>query len=68
MMLSRWLWPARIRFINVTKKWIESATAKVVMMVGALAEGGVNPTPIQPPIPIATKMLGTMITKTIAVA
>ena len=41
-----------------TKKCIESATANVVIIVGALIEAGVNPTFIHPPKPIATKMHG----------
>ena len=31
------------------------------MIVGALADGGVKPMPIQPPAPIATMILGTTI-------
>ena len=42
----------------VTKMCIESATAKVIIIVGALADGGVKPMPIHPPTPIATKILG----------
>jgi hypothetical protein len=38
------------------------------MMVGALAEGGVNPTPIHPPKPIANVILGIIIRITMAVA
>jgi hypothetical protein len=57
-----------MRLNIVTKKCIESATASVVMMVGALAEGGVNPTPIHPPKPIANVILGIIIRITMAVA
>ena len=47
---------------------MESATASVVIIVGALAEGGVKPTPIQPPKPIAVIIDGTIRSKTANVA
>ena len=60
--------PSRFFCKYVIKKCMESATASVVIIVGALAEGGVKPTPIQPPKPIAVIIDGTIRSKTANVA
>ena len=61
--------PPFIPLKRLIKKWIESATARVMIIVGAEEEGGVSAIPNQPanPIPVATEKNRTITVPIVAV-
>ena len=67
MSASRLVRPSRISLSMVTRMWMLSATASVMIIVGALADGGVMPMPSQPASPIAVPTDNPMMTKVTAV-